>query len=215
MILLKKVYYLLILINIIVLAIGYKKITKPFTPFLILLPLVFITQLAGDFSKVYHFNKYPAYHIYIAIELLLLSAYYYRLFRSRKNKILLAACLLLFVVFLLSHYYRNPAAFFEAGFFDFVVASVVIIICTIIYFIEEINMEKEEIFYQNPSFWINIGNLFFYTGCLFVMGFNLYLESHYPSLSEKLIYINYSLNLLLYLLYIKAFVCILKVKKLY
>ena len=86
MILLKKVYYLLILINIIVLAIGYKKITKPFTPFLILLPLVFITQLTGDFSKVYHFNKYPAFHIYIAVELLLLSAYYYRSEERRVGK---------------------------------------------------------------------------------------------------------------------------------
>lgn len=214
MIFLKKIYYLLIIINIIVLVISIRKTKKPYFIFIILLPLVLITQILGDLNEVYEFNRYPIFHIYIPVEFALLSAYYFNFFKSKSKKKLVLLSSLLFTVSLSTWYLLYPQSFFKSSFMDFVLLSLFIIIFTIVYFVEEINNEDEIRYFQKPSLWINLGNLFFYTGCLLIMGFNNYLERFYPSLSQKLIYINYSLNLVLYSFYIKAFLCIWTAKKL-
>jgi len=213
MIFLKKIYYCLIVINIILLIVGYKKMKAPYYSFLFLLPIVLITQVVGDLSKVYHYNRYPAFHLYIPAELVLLSFYYYQILKRENNKRLVLICCLLYAVVTVFIYIRSPYLFFSSGFFDFVILSVIVIILTIIYFVEEIRDENEYIFHEQPAFWINIGHLLFYPGCLLVMGFNNYLENHYPAISSKVMYINNCLNLLLYSLYIKGFICILKAKK--
>jgi hypothetical protein len=213
MVFLKKIYYLLIVINIIILILSSKELKKPYFIFLALLPLVLVTQILGDLSKEYHFNRYPIFHIYIPVEFGLLSIYYYQFFKHETKKKLVVVCSLFFGVSLPIGYLWHPHSFYDSSFIDFVLLALILIIYSISYFIEEIRFENEILYYQNPSFWINMGNLLFYTGCLFIMGFNNYLEHFYPSLSQKLIYINYSLNLLLYSFYIKGFLCILKAKK--
>ena len=214
MVFLKKIYYLLIIINIIILAISFRKIKNPYFIFAILLPLVLITQILGDLNKAYEFNRYPVFHIYIPVEFGLLSAYYYHVFKNKSKKKLVLFSSFLFIISLSIWYVLYPQSFYKSGFMDFVLLSLFIIIYTIAYFVEEISNEKEIGHYQNPSLWINLGNLFFYTGCLLIMGFNNYLEHFYPSLSQKLIYINYFLNLVLYSFYIKAFLCIWTARKL-
>ena len=213
MIFLKKVYYVLIVINIIILFAGLRKTVPLYYIFLVLLPLALVTQVFGDFAKLYNFNRYTFFHTYIIVEFVLLSIYYYQLLKSKRSKNFVLLSVFLFLAIISVNYARVPQAFFSSGFLDFVLVAVFITIFTTQYFIDEIKDENEVSFHTKPSFWINIGNLFFYTGCLLVMGFNNYLENHYPSLSQKLLYINYCLNLLLYSLYLKGFVCILKVTK--
>lgn len=213
MVFLKKIYYLLILINIIILIINIRKIKKPYFIFTILLPLVLATQLLGDLSKVYQFNRYPVFHIYIPAEFCLLCIYYYHVFKTKSKKKLVLLSALFFIISLAVWYSLYPQSFYTSGFIDFVLLSIILFIFTVAYFVEEITNEDEFNYYQNPSFWLNLGNLFFYTGCLLIMGFNNYLERFHPALSQKLIYINYCLNLVLYSFYIKAFLCIWTAKK--
>jgi hypothetical protein len=60
---------------------------------------------------------------------------------------------------------------------------------------------------QEPLFWISTGVLFYSLGDFFVEGLMNYLISHSMDLAQKLYYIYYLLNILLYLTFIMAFLC--------
>ena len=63
---------------------------------------------------------------------------------------------------------------------------------------------------RNPLFWVSSGNLIFYAGVFFRMGLLNYIIKELPDLAPKLMYINSSLNYILYTLYSIGFLCTIR-----
>ena len=206
----KTVYYILFSLNILVILLSLKKVGKMFLPIFLLIPVALFTEIfAENFDNI----KFVANHIYHIAEMLLLSGYYYLQYQNKKTKRLVLVGFIVYSILLFMHYSLHPRAFFVSNFYDFVLNSILIILFVILYFFEELNNEIITPFYKEPSFYINVGNLFFYAGTMLVMGFKYLVEKTNPALGESLMLINHSLNLLLYALYLLAFICILQTQK--
>jgi len=209
---LKQVYYGLLGLCLIALLLNFKRHDKEVRIYLPVVLLAIIIQSAGDIIKAKGFDHYFVFNIYIPIEYLLLSLYYFRVILNKTIRLSILMSGILFFVYYSLYYVLYPEAFFEDSFLPFVISSFLLSLCVITFFIQLFLKEEAIHLLRFPSFWINVGNLVFYSGCLFVMGFYFSLKEKDPDLAGELLYINYILNLFLYLMYLVAFTCF-KTKK--
>jgi hypothetical protein len=168
--------------------------------------LALSTQLIAEVLSVEAGSHYFPFHLYIPVEYMLLTAYYYALFKTVFVKWVLTLSNLLLIAFCFIHYY-DAGNFWLPDFSDFALEAVMVTFLVIFFFISLFRKEEELLLFRYPDFWINTGNLFFYGGCLFLMGLNYSLQQENPKLAEKILGINHYLNLSLYLFYIIAFTC--------
>ena len=92
-------------------------------------------------------------------------------------------------------------------------ASFLIILSSLSYFYDLLTRTEIVKLSATPLFWISTGNIFFYSGAFFLMGFLNYLMREELGLASKLIVINYSLNYLLYSFYTIGFLCAGRLRK--
>ena len=199
---LKFIYYALLLSGFLIILIRWRKLDSILHIFGPVYFFTLITEIYCDFFKVY----FP-YHINQTIGYFFLCLYYYHLFYKKRNrKIVLAG----FGIYLMYFYYYfiyhsenfnifNPA--------DFVVEGIFVSIFSVLILIEFYERTDIIIFKNNPHFWLVVANLFFFSGCLILMGCLHYLDRYQKDLYHQVVYISYVLNLLFYSLYIKAFTC--------
>lgn len=92
-----------------------------------------------------------------------------------------------------------------------VVASFLIVALALQFFFQLLQQEESSVpLLRNPLFWISSGNLIFYAGVFFLMGLLNFIMRELPDLAPKLMYINYSLNYILYTLYSIGFLCTIR-----
>lgn len=210
---LKYVYYALLLSGFAILLIRRKKLGSIVTFFLPLYFFNVVTQSANDLLMAHKVNTFPFYHVNQFIGALLLHGYYYTILEKRSYKNIVIAGFSCFALYFGYHFLYRFGNILTMDFSDFVVEGLFICIYVVLYLLELYRKDVIVILNKNPHFWISIGNLIFFSGCMFIMGFSNYLRGNNHALYARLVYINYFLNLLLYSLYIKAFLCKSETKK--
>lgn len=206
---LKYIYYLLLVSGFFILLIRKKKLDTLFRYFFPLYFFILLTQITSDLLVPHGIKTYPYYHINQFIGASLLNAYYFSLLHRESNRRVVIIGFILFALYFAYHFLFRFENIFNSDFSDFALEGLFICIYAILYFLELYRKDEVVILHKVSHVWISIGNLIFFSGCIFIMGFASYIIKHY----NKLFYINYFLNLLLYSLYIKAFTCSSETKK--
>lgn len=204
----KIIYYALLLSGLCILLVRWKKVDKAVHLFLPLYFSTIITELVVGW-----YNQFFLYHINQAIECFLLCFYYFLLFKNKYARQFVVAYFIIYLGFFSFYFIKQPEYFFNYDPIDFVAEGAFICIFSVLFLIELYRSNEEVIINRNPHFWISVGNLFFYSGASFFMGFALNMLKGNTHLYMQLRYIVDFLNLLLYSLYIKAFLCNSTVKE--
>ncbi len=124
---------------------------------------------------------------------------------SAIKKILLLS-LPLFIIFSIVNYFfiQTP---FSVNTYTVVLSNSIIIMTVLLFFKQVIDEERVINLVKASEIWIALGTLVYYTGTLpFFVLFNTIIESNSPLLMP-LLYINDGLNVLMYSLYLTAFLC--------
>jgi len=201
----KYVYYALLLAGLIILLIRWRRVDWCLQLFLPLYVCNIVTEVLSDL-----YGSYFLYHINQTIGFLLLCLYYYHILRNDRFRISIWIAFGLYLVYFTAYFIRWPSHFFSYDPIDFVVEGVFVTMFSLNYLIGLYRRGSELKFSRNPHFWISSGNLLFYSGSAFFMGFAFNLFKENRTLYLELSYIVYFLNLILYSIYIKAFLCPLK-----
>lgn len=203
-------YYGLLVISLIILLVRRKLLDKHFVWLIPAIGLAILTQAVSDiinYQVAPAEKKYFLFHLYQPLEHCCLAMFYYHLFKRPWIKKFVLFSIPVFALFSVLYYFVFTGLFNKPDFKDFSVEAFFISTWAILFFIELFRDDRHFELVHYPAFWINVGHLFFYSGCLLVMGLNYYVESVDPVLAGQLLNINYYLNLLLYTLYIIAFTC--------
>jgi hypothetical protein len=215
---LKILYYLVLLAGVIALLVRWKKLDKRLYLFLGLLVSVIATELIRDFfyQRVVAnpHNNIAAYvvHIYQPVETILLSLYYYLIFETISNRRIVSIGLFLFFVFYAYFYIYQSENFFQGDSIDLVIAGLFYSIYSVLFLVELYKKEEAITLSKYPHFWIVIGNLIFYSSTLFYYALQYYILADAQAYVQ-LLFIPQVLNLILYSLYLIAFLCKTEVKK--
>lgn len=206
---LKIIYYGLLTLCLTALFLNYKRVGRHILLFIPVIILAIQTQVNGDILKAEGLGekRFFVFHIYIPLEYLLLSYYYYLLLRGKWVSYFFILSNIGMVAFSAVYYSLNKASFYHPDFAQFVLGSVFVTFLGIIFFSQFFEKDERVDLISYPDFWINVGNLLFYAGCLFVMGLHYSLQKRNSELADRLLQINYYLNIILYFLYIVAFTC--------
>jgi len=203
----KYIYYALLLSGLLILLIRRKHLDRSL---LLFIPFYFsdiVTELGSD---LYH--AYFLYHINQTIGCGLLCTYYYLLLRKARYGKWIWVGFGLYLLFFAGYFLYYPSRFLRFDPIDFVVEGVFITLFSLYYLIDLYRSEEQPRISQFAHFWITAVNLLFYSGASFFMGFAYTLNAHDRTLYTQLSYIVYFLNLILYSIYIKAFLCPLPAK---
>ncbi|MHA4811548.1 hypothetical protein ACX0G9_25860 [Flavitalea flava] len=204
----KYIYYFLLVSGLVILILRRKRIDRRL---LLFGPLYFfniVTELITDLTDTYFY-----YHINQAIGCFLLFLYYFLLFRENRYRKWIWVAFGLYLSFFTIYFIRYPAYFFNFDPIDFVVEGVFITLFSLYYLVDLYRSEEQLRFFQYPHFWVASGNLLFYSGASLFMGFAFTLLKKDRPLYDELSYIVYFLNLILYSIYIKGFLCHLQGKR--
>ncbi len=210
---LKYVYYGLLLSGFVILLTRRNKLGSIFFVFLPLYFFNLVTQIVNDVLVPLKINTFPYYHINQFISSFLLHSYYYTILEKRMSRYFVLVGFTCFSLYFGYHYLYHFDHIKTIDFSDFTVEGLFICCYVVVYFLELYRSDMAIILKDHSHFWISIGNLIFFSGCMFIMGFSSYLRQNNIELYSKLVYINYFLNLLLYSLYIKAFLCDLRTRR--
>lgn len=208
---LKYLYYALLIIGFFVLLFKRKAHLRADRLLQLFVPIYISVILAEISFDV--FGIYWPYHINRIVECCCLFIYYFSLLGNSIIKLIIKAGFIIFLLVYSYCYFLHVSNFFIYMNTDFLVESFFISIFSLLYLIQLYEKDDIVFFKQNPHFWIVLGNLLFYSGCLFQIGFSAYLREHDKTLYTLIGYVNYILNLLLFSLYIKAFTCKPKLMK--
>ena len=189
---LKQVYYGLMGISLLALLVNYSRLSKSIRIFVPIILLAILTQAAGDLLKANGKDHFFLFHIYIPAEYGLLCVYYHAIIKNRWLKSIIAVSAVVLIIYYGIYYMLDGAAFLAKSFGDFVITSLLISIWTLAYFTELFHQEAKINLVRYPNFWINTGNILFYAGCLFVMGFYFSLEKKDASLAQKILLLHVS-----------------------
>jgi hypothetical protein len=215
---LKILYYLVLLAGVIALLVRWKKVDKRLYIFLGLLISVIATELLRDlfYKRVItdpHTNIADyIIHIYQPIETILLSIYYYLIFETITNKRIVTIGFFLFLIFYSYFYIYQSENFFEGNPNDLVFSGLFYSLYSVLFLVELYKKEEAITLSHYPHFWIVFGNLIFYSSTLFYYALQYYILLDTQTYVQ-LLFIPQVLNLILYSLYLIAFLCKTEVKK--
>ncbi len=198
----KFIYYALLLSGLAITIIRWRCLDRSLHLFAPLYIAILVTEATCDLTKAYFL-----YHINQAIGTILLFSYYYLLLASNRLSKLIWVALALYLGYFTAYFIRFPALFIKFDPIDFVVEGAFITLFSLYYLIELYRSQEQVKFLRYPHFWITAGNLIFYSGASFFMGFALTLWKVNKTLYTQLVPIVQILNLMLYSLYIKGLLC--------
>lgn len=212
--LLKMLYYGLLGVCLVALLFNFKKLGRTYYWFIPLIILSITVQVFGDILKNYNIKGYSfIFHLYIPVEYSLMALFYFSLLHNKWVKRAILFSIVILLLFSVSYYSSNYLSFYGADFMDFCIEAAFVCTWIILFFTQLLKSEENFSLTSYPAFWINAANLLFYGGCLVIMGFNFYLHQRDEKLADQLFEINHYLNLLLYFMYIIAFICPVNWKK--
>jgi hypothetical protein len=206
----KYLYYLLLLSGLIILLIRWKRLDLSLHVFIPIYLFDIATEISTELSK----SCYFMYHIDVTVSCFFLCQYYFLLLKDNKFKKMAWVGFFVYLTFFFIYFIRNPTNFFRYDPIDFVVEGVFITMFSLYYLVDLYRSGLQTRLSGHPHFWISAANLLFYSGGSFFMGFAFTLAEQNLALYRELSLIVQFLNLMLYSIYIKAFLCHSPVKRL-
>ncbi len=186
---------------------NYFTLTKIQKSILYFVILSFFTEWIGFYylylSDIKKVNT-VVYYLFSPLEFFFISTFFAGLIISKIiKKIILILIPIVGVIFL---YFGLPSkSDLMANFNLFMISNFLFASYSIIY-LKQL-LEKEIIFFNEPTFWIVLGILFFETGFFFLSGFIKYIGIQNINLARKLFSLNHILNIIYYSLITYGFIC--------
>lgn len=206
---LKAIYYILNLSGLFVLLAISKRADRVLLLFIPLYCSNVVTQILLDNSSISN-PRYYLYHLNQCVSWLVFAIYYFSILKMSIYRFIVIFGSAVYIIYFIKHFAIIPANLFAIDFSDFVVEGAFVCIYSVCFLVYLYQEDANTLFYKNTNFWISTANLLFFSGCIVVMGFLHNLREYHKDLYAKVVYINYALNLLLYFLYIIAFLCLKK-----
>jgi len=147
--------------------VRWKRLQSRYQYLVLLVFTVFLSEIASRFLAHSISTTHPAYHILIPVMALLFGSIYRN--ALTKNYIFLAGILISISCFLLTIFIQPLIVFPSLAFI--LLALFVITIC-LFDFAKMLRNPINEKLTQIPAFWMNLGNLTFYSITFFVFGLN-------------------------------------------
>jgi hypothetical protein len=91
--------------------------------------------------------------------------------------------------------------------YNIIAGNILVILMCFLFSRSLLEQDKLIVLYRHPAVWISLGAFVYHTGSLPFFICLKYWAIEFPKLSISLLYINHSLNIIMYLLFITAFVC--------
>lgn len=198
----KYIYYALLVSGLLILIFRWYRIDRRLRLFAPLLFCAIMTELVVDWWHVYF-----VYHVNQAIEFTLLTTYYYLILAGSQHRKWVWVALILYLLYFAAFFIRFPTHFVHYDPVDFVVEGVFITMFSLYYLVELYRRDERVSLSHHPHFWIVSINLVFFSGTAFFMGMAYTIWKKNAPLYNQLGLIAKILNLTLYIVYIKAFLC--------
>lgn len=97
--------------------------------------------------------------------------------------------------------------------YSYVINTMLIDVCAIFYILELFETTNERSLSKNPDFWITIGILFFYISSVSFLGIINYGSNLSIRIMHQLHHLFVINNIILYLMFIFAFICRIPIQK--
>jgi hypothetical protein len=193
--------------------INRKNLPGYFRFFSLITGVTFIVESIAFYFLFFTFQPtFLLYHFYLPFEYAVLAFIYYKaISKSWKKKLFLISIPVFWALHLFLSLFIQKID--GGNSYAIMVSLILIVTLSLSYYFELLQKEGTVSLVRDPLFWISTGNLIFYSGVFFLMGFLHFLMKEAPELSRKLMVINYFLNYILYSLYIIGFLCTIQSKK--
>jgi hypothetical protein len=187
--------------------INRKNLPAYFRFFILFTGVTFIVESIGFYLLFYTPRQtYFLYHFYVPFEYAVLALVYSKaISKSWKKKVILISVPAFWLLHLFLSLFIQKIEGDNS--YAIMVSLILIVVLSLGYYYELLQKEGSAPLFRDPLFWISTGNLIFYSGVFFLMGFLQYLAKEDLALAKKLMVINYSLNYILYSLYSIGFLC--------
>ena len=173
------IYLVVILLGILQGVILFKKLNPSFKGLVILLIIVFLSEISGRLLILLNNCSFPVYHLLIPFELALYAVIYSNLFIKHKISRLIIIWL---AIFFATYSCFNSLTFetiYTFPSFGFTLLSFFVLICVLYQFYLMIEIPVLTSIWHQPIFWFNTGNLIFYcTTFLIFSVFNPLLKTN-------------------------------------
>ncbi len=198
-------YYILLISSFLLSLFRVNSKDKVLFIFPYILFLGIITQLLQEFLSRAKIPFMFIFHIYNFIEYPLYAIYFYYLFNSAKMKRMLIISVFIYLISFILYFAFMKS--FTAESFGLVSAIEALFMTSFsLYFYYDLMQSNK---YYNlstyPHFYINTGNLIFFSLSIFAMGFHAIIKNADPALADKVLNINRVSNIIMYALYCIAF----------
>ncbi len=150
--------------------------------------------------------------LFTLIEITIFFIYIYTNILNRRRKNIVIGILIFFFLFSFFIQFRNHLFYnyYQTISWAFVFESLCLIIPCLLYFFELFTLPKI-ILQQHPSFWIVTGILFYASCSIPIFLLNDYINKNIPECYNIIFSLNYILYSILFLLFIKGYICRKKV----
>lgn len=202
----KFIIYFILLSTVLVFGlIKLKRLNKPLKLLLILIILVWCSEITSRWISIQFKSSLPVYHFLIPLQFMLYLFLYMHILNLKASSLFFLKILLiagLFFSIVNSLFFQTLFLFPSNSLF---LLSIFLVTCSLIHFLRMLRNPLNHSPLRDSFFWFSAGNLVFYCLTFFIFGFFnplLKLAGHLPAWANSIIF---SANLLLYGSYFMSF----------
>lgn len=201
-----KYHDFIILLDVIVGLVLFKRLNPPYMRILVCLFLVSLFVEICTPLKILRFkgNNWLLYNLYTPVEFLFFAGIYYAAFKIRWQRrfvLLTTSIIILFAAY--NFRFLQGGNSFNS--YSFIASSIGLTLFAFVQLIVLYSAPTTIVrFYASPLFWVSIGILFFYPPGIFSTGLITEIYKQYPVLAMNIYQINGTLNVLMYYSFLMA-----------
>jgi hypothetical protein len=162
----------------------------------------------GDYTR----SNLWIYNAFLVIRhILYLGFFYYVLDNPTLKKIILYAVIPFFVLGIVNYIYIEKPN--TVNNYAFLTSNIIIIVLSLCLFNQLLKNKDMIRFKTDPTAWIALGTFIYHSASLPIFIYFNYLLNGYSSLMDSFLFINDSLNIIMYTLFLTAYLCNLQSQK--
>lgn len=179
--------------------------------FSVLLGITFFIEIAAVISyKVYGPGNSHIYNPFVLVEFCA-YVFFFRKILANKKQLTVFILLVLLLSWLISTIWKFGFHSFNTYFV--IIGSCCTVGLVVTYYAQILKSSEPVNLFKQPEFIIATGMLIFYTCTIAFLGSINYLYKNYESLAKAFLAVNRSLCVIMYSLFIYAYICQVKIKK--
>lgn len=202
----KFIIYFILLSTVLVFGLfKLKELNKPLKLLLMLLILVWCSELVSRWIGAQFKSSLPVYHFLIPLQFMLYMLLYMEILNLKAQTLILLKILLICGLFfsIFNSLFIQTLFLFPSN--SLFLLSIFLVIFSLVHFLNMLRNPLSHSPLKDSLFWFSAGNLVFYCLTFFIFGFFnplLKLAGHLPSWAREIVF---SANLLLYSSYFMSF----------